>query len=134
MSFPLLVQYTFFRTCQVSDGLNQISWNKIKSLSKESVSTIQVISVINYSLHMSLPSEVLDFMRSLRDHTINTSTLSDEDMIMIAKKFREFNERGISYNIRDMDHWVELAKPGWSYTVYTYIMYTAEIMRYAYQK
>ena len=97
-------------------------------------SAIQVISVINSSLHMSLPNEVLDFLRSLRDHTINTSTLSDEDRIMIAKKFREFNETGISYNIRDMDHWVELAKPGWSYTVYTYIMYTAEIMRYAYQK
>src|SRR2546422_3133170 len=46
---------------------------------------IQVISVINYSFHMSLPNEVLDFLRSLRDHNINTSTLSDEDRVMIAK-------------------------------------------------
>ena len=95
---------------------------------------IQVISVRNNNLHMSLPDEVLDFLRSLRENTINTSTLSDEDRMMIAKKFREFNERGISYDLRDMDHWVELAKPDWSYTVYTYIMYAAEIMRYAYQK
>jgi len=95
---------------------------------------IQVIFVINYSFHMSLPNEVLDFLRSLRDHNINTSTLSDEDRVMIAKKFREFNEKGISYDLREMDHWVELAKPDWSYTVYTYIMYAAEITRYAYQK
>jgi len=94
---------------------------------------IQVISIANNNLHMSLPDEVLIFLRSLRENTINTSTLSDEDRMMIAKKFREFNERGISYNIRDMDHWVELAKPDWSYTVYTYIMYAAEIMRHAYQ-
>ena len=83
---------------------------------------------------MPLPNEVLDFLRSLREPTINTSTLNDESKIMIAKKFREFNEKGILYSIEDMDHWVELAKPGWSYMVYTYVMYAAEIMRYAYQK
>jgi len=83
---------------------------------------------------MPLPEEVLEFLRSLRDHTINTSTLSEKDRMIIAKKFQEFNEKGISYDLGDMDHWVELAKPDWSYTVYTYIMYAAEIMRYAYQK
>ena len=83
---------------------------------------------------MPLPNEVLDFLRSLRDPAINTSTLNDEDRIMIAKKFREFNEKSVFYSIEEMDHWVELAKPSWSYTVYTYVMYAAEIMRYAYQE
>ena len=83
---------------------------------------------------MPLSNEVLDFLRSLRESTINTSNLSDDNKIMIAKKFREFNEKGISYKIEEMDQWVEIAKPSWSYTVYTYIMYAAEIIRYAYQK
>ncbi len=83
---------------------------------------------------MSLPDLVLGFLRSLREPAINISTLSDKDSIMIAKKFREFNENGILYDIDEIDHWVEMAKPNWSYTVYMFIMYTAEIMRYAYQK
>ena len=40
----------------------------------------------------------------------------------------------IIIKIEEMDQWVEIAKPNWSYMVYTYIMYAAEIMKYAYQK
>jgi len=83
---------------------------------------------------MPLSNEVLDFLRSLRESDISTSNLNDGKKMMIAKKFREFNEKGISYKIEEMDQWVEIAKPNWSYMVYTYIMYAAEIMKYAYQK
>ena len=83
---------------------------------------------------MPLPNEVLDFLRSLREPIIDNSTLSDENRAMIAKKFREFNQNGISYSLEEMDHWVEMAKPGWSYMVYTYVMYAAEVMKYGFQK
>jgi len=83
---------------------------------------------------MPLSNEVLDFLRSLRESDISTSNLNDGKKMMIAKKFREFNEKGISYKIEEMDQWVEIAKPNWSYMVYTCIMYAAEIMKYAYQK
>ena len=66
---------------------------------------------------MPLAVEVLEFLRSLRNPVINDSTLNDESRILIAKKFREFNEKGILYTIQDIDNWVEMTKPSWSYTV-----------------
>jgi len=60
---------------------------------------------------MPLGVEVLEFLRSLRKPVINDSTLNDESRILIAKKFREFNEKGILYTIQDIDNWVEMAKP-----------------------
>lgn len=83
---------------------------------------------------MPLPIEVLEFLRTLREPLIDNSTLSDQNRAMIAKKFKEFNQNGISYNLEEMDSWVEMAKPGWSYMVYTYVMYAAEIMKYGFQK
>lgn len=87
----------------------------------------------NYNTDMPLPDEVLDFLRSLRDPLIDPSSLNDSNKAYIAKKFLEFNEKGLLYDIREIDHWLELAEPNWSYTVYTYIIYAAEIMKYAYQ-
>jgi len=83
---------------------------------------------------MSLPKEVLDFLRSLRAPLIDPSSLDDSNKAHIAKKFLEFNEKDLFYDTKEIDHWVDLADPNWSYSVYTYIIYAAEIMKYAYQK
>jgi len=83
---------------------------------------------------MSLPKEVLDFLRSLRAPLIDPSLLDDSNKAYIAKKFLEFNEKDLFYDTKEIDHWVDLADPNWSYSVYTYIIYAAEIMKYAYQK
>ena len=83
---------------------------------------------------MPLPDQVLDFLRTLRDPVIDPSSLNDSDKARIAKKFLEFNERGLLYDVKEIDHWVDLAEPNWSYAVYTYVIYAAEIMKYAYQK
>jgi hypothetical protein len=81
---------------------------------------------------MSFPNEVLDLLRSLRDPLIDPSSLNDSNKAYIAKKFLEFNEKGLLYDIREIDHGLSLQSPIGS-TVYTYIIYAAEIMKYAYQ-